>query len=116
MQVGANGLVIVICLNGLVTLIFLLCLACKSKNSKTKAWLAFLFCGAFATLIMFIESWTIWIAFLNSASDNMYCIEASTPIDVVYCLLPMILGLWRLAWSTRGRRDLRRRQDSDAVS
>ena len=116
MQTGANDLIIGIYLNGFITLIFLLCLAGKNKNSKTIACLVFLFVGTLTTFIMFIESWMIWGAFLNSASDEMYCIEASTPIDVVYCLLPVILGVWRLAWSTRGRRDLSSRQDLDAVS
>lgn len=116
MQTGANGLVLGTCVNGFVTLIFLLCLAGTSKNSKTTELLPLLFGGTVMTFTMYMYSWTIWSAFLNSASDDMYCIEASTPIDVIYCLLPVILGLWRLAWSTRGRCDSSRRQDSNAPS
>jgi hypothetical protein len=49
-------------------------------------------------------SWMIWKDFLHHASDDMYCIESSTPLDVIYCLLPLFLGLWRLAWSVGGKR------------
>lgn len=114
MQTGSNGLVIGLVMNGIATLIFLLYMAGKSKNSKTKAWMGFLFCGTLPTFVIFMYSWQIWASFLHSASQDMYCIEASTPIDIIYCLLPVLLGLWRLLWSTRGRPNSRERQESNA--
>jgi len=99
MEIGANGLIIAICLNAVFTIILLL-----AFNSK-KSFMPLLI-GAFFTLeCIFMYSWEIWAGFLNSATDEMYCLQSSTTIDVIYCLLPVFLGVWRLAWSARGRRE-----------
>jgi hypothetical protein len=101
MQIGANGLIMGIMFNGFLSLIFLLSLTCGTKNSK--GWMALLGTLPLTTFVIYMYSWEIWASFLHNASDDMYCIEASTPIDVIYCLLPVFLGLWRLAWSTSAR-------------
>ncbi|KAE9365097.1 hypothetical protein N431DRAFT_430625, partial [Stipitochalara longipes BDJ] len=99
MEIGANGLIITICLNGVLTIVLLLVLANKKSPMA-------LMIGAFLTLeCIFMYSWEIWASFLHRATDEMYCIESSTPLDVIYCLLPVFLGVWRLAWSARGRRE-----------
>jgi len=102
MEFGANGLVMAIVLNGLITVILLLVVA---KNKIPTKFIAFLGCTFITLQCIFMFSWQIWTSFLHRATDEMYCIESSTPIDVIYCLLPVFLGLWRLAWSARGRRD-----------
>jgi prolipoprotein diacylglyceryltransferase len=92
MQTGANGLV-AICINGCFTLV--LTLVMKDKNYR----MGFVAGFTISLFCIFMYSWEIWASFLRRATEEMYCIEAAMEIDVIYCLLPVFLGLWRLAWS-----------------
>ncbi|PMD13468.1 hypothetical protein NA56DRAFT_423022 [Hyaloscypha hepaticicola] len=98
MEIGANGLIIVLCFNGVIAFVMLFTLG-NYKSSMACVLMSFLTLQG-----VFMYSWEIWSNFLHHASDDMYCIESSTPLDVIYCLLPVFLGLWRLAWSVGGRR------------
>ena len=99
MQIGAYGLIQAIIFNGFLSVIFLIFLAAGKVASKEG--IALLCTLPVTGFFIYMYSWKIWANFLHSASDDLYCIEASTPIDVIYCLLPVLLGLWRLAWSGR---------------
>jgi hypothetical protein len=55
-------------------------------------------------IIMYTESWTIWANFLNETPEELYCVEGSTLVDVIYGLLPVALGLWRLGWAAGGNK------------
>jgi len=98
MEIGANGLIMALCLNGVIAFVMLFTLG------SYRASLACLLLSCLTLEGVFMYSWMIWSDFLHQASDDMYCIESSTPLDVIYCLLPLFLGLWRLAWSVGGKR------------
>jgi hypothetical protein len=59
------------------------------------------------TWLMTIFSWVgsilVWKDLLDSTPVELYCIEESTSIDLIYCLLPVALGLWRAACVTSTR-------------
>jgi hypothetical protein len=98
METGANGWILAISLNGILS--FFLSFLLSSKR-----WALYLL-GSFLILeYIFLYSWEIWASFSHHATEDMYCIESSTPIDVIYCLLPVFLGIWRLNWSVGRRRD-----------
>jgi hypothetical protein len=96
-ETGANGLIMAIIFNAVFTLVLLGVLVRKRSP------MLLLICAFITLECIFMYSWDIWASFLKHATDEMYCIESSTPIDVIYCLLPLFLGLWRLGWSSRGR-------------
>lgn len=50
----------------------------------------------------FVGSWVLWTGFLRLIALDQYCVEGSSGIDAIYCLLPVLLGLWRRAWAVRG--------------
>ena len=45
---------------------------------------------------IYAYSWHVWHSFLQLTSDDLYCIEEAKWIDLIYCLLPLFLGLWRI--------------------
>jgi len=63
----------------------------------------FMSVGWICPFVMYIYSWMIWKNFLESAPDSMYCVQASALVDVVYLLLPIVLGVWRLACSCKAQ-------------
>jgi hypothetical protein len=101
MQIGAYDLIIGIIFNGIFMIAILLVTGCSLRQAKSRICFMFLF--PLPTFVIYVSSWFIWVSFLQSASDDMYCIEASTPIDIIYCLLPVVLGLWRIVWSTTAK-------------
>lgn len=56
---------------------------------------------AVLSFLAYICSWWLWASFMLTTTEDLYCIEASTYIDAVYCMLPVALGLWRLGWAIK---------------
>ena len=54
-------------------------------------------------LLIYIAHWLIWGGLLTTVPIDMYCIEQNLYIDLIYCILPVALGLWRVAWSPNVR-------------
>lgn len=50
--------------------------------------------GMMSTWVWFC-SFSLWRDFLIVTPDQSYCVEDSISIDIIYYLLPVILGLWR---------------------
>jgi hypothetical protein len=47
----------------------------------------------FLILVVYAESWVVWSNFLHETPEELYCVESSTLVDLVYCLLPVVLGI-----------------------
>jgi hypothetical protein len=66
----------------------------------------YIWCTLVLTWFMTIMCWWfalwLWQGFLASTPVDLYCIEESSFIDLIYCLLPLALGLWRAAWALLG--------------
>ncbi|MCJ1252719.1 hypothetical protein MMC24_000525 [Lignoscripta atroalba] len=80
-----------------------------STKSKTATWDLAILVRLFTLLMftaiaMYATSWKFWKELLNVVPVDMYCIESSWKIDLVYVMLPVCLGLWRMAWSAIGGR------------
>src|SRR3569833_509092 len=99
MQTGANGLVIASFLQVALTVASLVAFCVKGGNLK--APLLATVCAFLIPFFVFLYSWEIWANFLNTAPEQLYCVQANTPLDVIYILLPVFLGLWRLLCSQR---------------
>ncbi|KAK3313086.1 hypothetical protein B0H66DRAFT_538170 [Apodospora peruviana] len=99
MQQGAAGLfvtTIVGAVTGLILFVVLFAFP-RSKNLFLGAC-----CGAFCAIVSFglyINSWQLWVGFLNETKEELYCVQSSALVDLVYVTLPFALGLWRLAWA-----------------
>lgn len=52
-------------------------------------------------LFTFAGAWLLWSGLLTTISSDQYCLESSLALDVVYCCLPVVLGVWRLFCATR---------------
>lgn len=62
-------------------------------------------CGLIFWIVLvhaFAGSWVLWTGFLRLVALDQYRVEGSFGIDAIYCLLPVVLGLWRMAWAIRG--------------
>ena len=92
---------IAICVGGLITLPMLLLgpLGPERKLGLHAVWYIFWLFLWVPLVVVYAFSWCLWTSFLKSVPGELYCIEASSYIDVVYCVLPVILGVWRLAWA-----------------
>lgn len=55
------------------------------------------------TVLSWVGSIWVWKDLLDSTPVELYCIEESTSIDLVYGLLPVALELWRAACVTSTR-------------
>lgn len=49
-------------------------------------------------------SWALWHWFLILTPDDLYCVEDSRSIDIIYCLLPFVLASWRAVVMTASKR------------
>jgi hypothetical protein len=49
------------------------------------------------SMVTFMTSWGLWSSFLHKIPEDFYCVESSMTLNVVYCLLPVFLGIWRTA-------------------
>ena len=47
------------------------------------------------SIVVYAFSYLLWRDFLIVTPDDSYCVEDSIIIDIIYYLLPVILGLWR---------------------
>ena len=91
--------IMAVCAGGLITLplaFFQLLLPDKKFSLLIVWYFSMLFLWVFL-IIGYAVSWCLWTNFLKSVPSDLYCIDASSYIDVVYCLLPVLLGTWRLA-------------------
>ena len=52
--------------------------------------------AALAVGLMYYASWMMWAMFFRAVPVELYCLASSSVwISVIYCLLPVALGLWR---------------------
>lgn len=52
--------------------------------------------AAIAVLLTYCASWMMWAMFFRAVPEEQYCLASSSVwISVIYCLLPVALGLWR---------------------
>lgn len=121
MQQGAQAMAGTImfweCLFGVYVLVGLLCLAVvgrrklwgegsSTSSSKPFRWDVWGLTGAFIPLAIlsipiYALSWHLWRGFLGVVPESLYCVEGSAAIDAIYCVLPVCLGLWRMAWAAK---------------
>jgi hypothetical protein len=92
---------IAIYVGGLITLPMLLLglLGPERKLGLHAVWYIFWLFLWVPLVVGYAFSWCLWTSFLKSVPGELYCIKASLYINVVYCVLPVVLGVWRLAWA-----------------
>ncbi|KAH7407346.1 hypothetical protein BKA64DRAFT_666342 [Cadophora sp. MPI-SDFR-AT-0126] len=70
----------------------------RTKRNKAQtsglAFGLFLLFEIIVWIAIYAFSWVVWAKFLYTATEDLYCIDGSVTIDVIYCLLPVILCLW----------------------
>ncbi len=101
MQIGDYGLIVCILVNavlGIVCVIFVL-----GNRMHLGPFVILSLASSFCTFLIYLESWIVWANFMDQTSEDMYCVESSMAVDIIYCLLPVVLGLWRLMWAVSGR-------------
>lgn len=100
MQIGDYGLIVCIVVNavlGIVYVIFVL-----GNKMHLGSFVVLSLASSFCTFLIYLESWIVWANFLDQTSEGLYCVENSMAVDIIYCLLPVVLGLWRLMWAVSG--------------
>jgi hypothetical protein len=101
MQIGDYGLILCIAVNaalGILYVIFIL-----ANRMHLGSFVIISLASSFCTFLIYVESWILWANFMKQTSEDMYCVESSMVIDIIYCLLPVVLGLWRLMWAVSGK-------------
>ncbi|KAH8774067.1 hypothetical protein F5882DRAFT_409841 [Hyaloscypha sp. PMI_1271] len=106
MQRGAIALFSIIVINMIVVVLFFIYLLCTGFRSSSRCAGATLPALIFLLMLIMIfciyaESWIMWSSFLHETSEDLYCVEGSAIVDLIYCLLPVVLGLWRLLGAVR---------------
>jgi hypothetical protein len=97
MATGADGLSIVTIWQAVLAAIVVVVLVAKAWHFRNAMVVAY--CSYLVSLFMFIFSWELWSGFLQEVPEELYCVppRAAALLDVLYFLLPLFLGLWRLA-------------------
>jgi hypothetical protein len=62
-------------------------------QGKCVAW--FILILWFQAWAVYVISWLMWRNFLIVVPNDLYCIEDTLWIDIIYFLIPVFLGLWR---------------------
>jgi len=62
------------------------------------------------TITIYAFSWAIWHCFLVLTPEQLYCVQDTAWVDVIYCLLPLALALWRATVAALNRRIPKARQ------
>lgn len=101
MQIGDYGLIVCIFVNavlGIVCVLFVL-----GNKMHLGPFVIISMASSFCTFLIFLESWIVWANFMDQTSEDLYCVGDSMAVDIIYCLLPVVLGLWRLIWAVSGK-------------
>ena len=56
------------------------------------------------SIFIYLLSWFLWYHFLILTPDDLYCVQDSKSVDIVYCLMPVVLNLWRAVATTAPKR------------
>ena len=80
------------------------------------------------SIFVYLLTWHLWYEFLILTPDDLYCVEDSKSVDIIYYLMPVFLALWRAVATTvpkrhpikdseafLGRSDVRRNQDCQQI-